>query len=525
MCGIVGLLTAETTTKGWLDRRKFMEQALIIDTLRGDDSTGVFYQGHEGIGHAGWLKTVEDGYDFVHNPKFQALAKDMEKYWFMVGHNRAATVGEVNVQGAHPFQEGPITLVHNGTLRSTWSLPKSLAQLDGVEVDSHALCHNLAEVGPSHDELKEVIEKIDGAFTLVWHDARDGSLNIIRNDERPLHIAQSGNQDTLYFASEAMQLSWLDARLRLGLRDIMYPEPGVHLKWVQGSLVPEVASFDVRPRYNRYAGYDRAPYGGQSGYLYDYEDDADYEAWWQAQRGGKPRPPAQDNRVLVGGRRREIPQRSQELLLRERLVPADRLLFTPMALHEKKAGFVCVVGHLDSCGLPAVLYHTESSVAKAAFDRRWLVRPVSINMVDPERNQPIVVCKLVTSVGAKGDEVWHAALPPEAEDSTSSGSEDGASYTDVCPLCHSTDADDCNMECLRSSPGHEIGGIRGPFNRYYSLEQWKALHEEGCAFCSDPVYPEDAKDMMWYDDEYPLCPTCTLDQRWADDDLKSDLPW
>ena len=355
-----------------MDSRKFMRQALIIDTLRGDDSTGVFYKRRKAEGVAGWYKSVQDGYRFVESDDYDKVTRDLHDYWFMVGHNRAATVGAVDVNGAHPFQEGAVTLVHNGTLRSTYDLPKTQQELK-VGVDSHALCHNLALVDP--DAVgEEVISKINGAFTLIWHDSRDGSLNIVRNDERPLHLAQSALHDTIYFTSEAAQLKWLDERICLGISDIMYPEPGVHLKFFEGSLEPVVQEYDLRPKpaYSRGSGggsaYDRAPYYGSGGYWngvdwIEYEDEEDDFEYRYSRPKAQPR---QDNRVHVGGRRREVPQQAQTMLLNADLVVEDRLLFSPLVKHTKawlsgNVDYSYVVGRLETTGQTATdLPHGDS---------------------------------------------------------------------------------------------------------------------------------------------------------------------
>ena len=46
MCGIVGYITSEKI-RGTQDRRRFLDQALIAGTVRGDDRTGVFSVRHD----------------------------------------------------------------------------------------------------------------------------------------------------------------------------------------------------------------------------------------------------------------------------------------------------------------------------------------------------------------------------------------------------------------------------------------------------------------------------------------------
>lgn len=491
MCGIVGFINAEDGPKGASDLRKYIEQAIVANTLRGDDSTGMFWQPKKAnVGTANWYKRVGDGYGFTCTEKFQRVAPNADDYWFMVGHGRSATIGTVNVDNAHPFQEGDVTLVHNGTLRTTHRLPVPLSKLDDVDVDSHALCHNLALTAP--EDVKGLIGKIDGAFTLVWHDARDKSLNIIRNSERPLHIAQSSYSNALYFASEAGLLHWMNERIKLALGDIMFPEPGRLLKFKMGSLEPEV--IDCPLEVGRVYSTGRW-YGNQ---WVSWEEDADDDDYaYAACMGGvvaasevrrsqapKMEPLPQDNRVLLGGRRRLIPDMAQDLLLEENLVIEDRIQFTPVSTMQKKAGWSVVLGHLDTLGLTAVIYHIQTMTAEASMDRRWMVRPVAIKYTDRARTQPIVVCQLVGTVSGPEEIaglVGSKAAKPSEEPASSTSDETPSS----------------------------IDNFLGPNHKYVSMDEFIELTDNGCAFCGDPIFPHQSADIIWYDDEYPLCPPCS----------------
>ena len=73
MCGIVGYITTESKL-GEMDRSRFLRQALIVDTLRGDDSTGVFsvpFEPAKDDGTAFWIKQVGPGSALV----------DCKEYW------------------------------------------------------------------------------------------------------------------------------------------------------------------------------------------------------------------------------------------------------------------------------------------------------------------------------------------------------------------------------------------------------------------------------------------------------------
>jgi hypothetical protein len=180
MCGLVGII-GESDNKATLDMFKYM---LFFDTLRGWDSTGVFTVNKVTDG-VSIIKKAMPAPDFIQMPSVRKIltaptAYAGERYSAMIGHNRAATVGDVNSVNAHPFDHGDITLVHNGTLRNERILDSYAVH----DVDSEMLCDDFNRNG-----WKDTIEKTVGAYALIWNDASDNTINILRNAERPLHIA------------------------------------------------------------------------------------------------------------------------------------------------------------------------------------------------------------------------------------------------------------------------------------------------------------------------------------------------
>lgn len=177
--------------------KAMFEQMLYADTLRGDDSTGVF--GVNKYGNLKMIKSATPGCDFIQTKTYQDFSdKIFSTYNVLVGHNRAATKGAKTDQNAHPFIEENICLVHNGTLPSH----KHLAD---VEVDSHAICKAIAKRG-----MDDALPDVNGAFALIWYDAKEKQLHITRNDQRPLWILE--DDSAFFIASEPMMLRWLYAR-------------------------------------------------------------------------------------------------------------------------------------------------------------------------------------------------------------------------------------------------------------------------------------------------------------------------
>ena len=506
MCGIVGFITTETG-KGANTRLRYMRQALIADTMRGDDSTGAFFVPHdipEGS-TAGWAKGTAAGYDFVnYNKEYDEYIGNGSENFAVFGHNRAATIGGVNVDTAHPFQEGAVTLVHNGTLRSTYSLPKSQYQ-HGFYNDSHCLTGNLSE-----SSIKELSPNINGAFALAWHDARDGSINLVRNNERPLHLATVKGQDTIFIASEAMMLQWILSRLNLEIKHLAYPKPYQHMRWEHGNITPEI--FDL-PKYEaptygnayntRGGGYgNQGTHGGWSNYYDDDDDDYVYsDGIYRPKAQPRQQPPmlpapgtlvkeSEDSRIAIGGRKQPVPIRAQELLLEFDMLVEDREIFEP--IYESQPGWSkktkMVIGTLLETGMSAIVYNVPITFTEGpAINREWVVQPITIKMNDP--NEPVVICKLKHTDATSGS--GRAML------SACRTSDNGSQPASI------VEEDDIPFDAPTNV---EIGNGNGG---YMELNEYLRRTGGGCISCSGNIYVGDADNVVWVNDGVdPMCPVC-----------------
>ncbi len=207
MCGIVGMMTSEKTI-GQIGRRKWLTQALILDTLRGSDSTGLVAVRHEDDKSPLIIKDTLPGYTFVRTKPYENVVADMDEFKAFIGHNRAGTIGsKYEVNNAHPFNYGHIWMVHNGTL----DLWKYMDDEKLCDTDSQAICYQLS-LCHSDEEYKDVLEQLDGAYALVWYDTEQDCLYMARNDERPFHFAFSKDKRDVFFASEKEMLILLMKR-------------------------------------------------------------------------------------------------------------------------------------------------------------------------------------------------------------------------------------------------------------------------------------------------------------------------
>lgn len=272
MCGIVlaggNLVTRDVELFGRL---------LYADIVRGEHSTGVF-AGFRPYGHDPILKLRKAavpadmflrrkdlwGEVREHAVPSKTVANSFTTAYpkFMVGHNRYATQGAINDTNAHPFNHGHITLVHNGTLTDQSLLPDHKR----FAVDSENVAWSIAKIG-----IDETIQKLNGAFTLVWHNAEDSTVNIIRNEERPFHLVETTGGDW-FGASEEDMLMWLVNRKKFGPTVKRHFECEVGVQYVFD--VSEGFKFKEERKHTLPVFRTTYSYSGRTGgYWYDQWDD------------------------------------------------------------------------------------------------------------------------------------------------------------------------------------------------------------------------------------------------------------
>ncbi|MDR0365253.1 MAG: glutamine--fructose-6-phosphate transaminase (isomerizing) [Bifidobacteriaceae bacterium] len=165
MCGIIGYVGASTSGRG-LD---VALEALRRLQYRGYDSAGIVAANQDGLSHvkrAGKLEVLEA----------QLEAEPLPAASAVIGHTRWATHGGPTDVNAHPHlsEDGSVAVVHNGILENHAQLRRELTEAGvkfvsetDTEVAAHLLAHAYAAQGDLTDAMTSVVQRLEGAFTLL----------------------------------------------------------------------------------------------------------------------------------------------------------------------------------------------------------------------------------------------------------------------------------------------------------------------------------------------------------------------
>lgn len=497
MCGIVGYISKHPRGHE-KSRERFMIEGLVMDTLRGWDSTGIIWVDNDF--DVGTMRNTQPGPQFVRNKKF--IETDTNG-WACIGHNRAATRGSVKVGNAHPFRFGPIALVHNGTLTG-WKTGMP-AQNDKIEVDSAMVAYNLSLVEP--DEVDKVLSTVQGDFAFVWTDARDESINFVRNNGRPLHLAESQNKNMMYFMSEAGMLRSLSERMRdnyAKIANIYSLGTYKHLKFKKGSLVPEVRA--ITPFVRKvYSG------GGSHAARRNRKLDAEWTAAMRSTNGKAPNAAAKssdtssstecgdnvlpfctNDKAWRGGERRKLDPIAQEILHNVyQLNSSHRVSFVPdcyIPWDEERGmvrGLFSHPGWGDSPWEAVVYDFPKAWMNKERFQSEWTTQPIG---VAPSWLGRDTMPAVMLSVKDFDWEPIDDDIPFEEPDEVA------------------------EKEGIKADPDNYIGTelFYGPDKKLLFREQLQSLLQYGCCYCQNNLTEDDHEDIEWVgmQGDQPLCVDC-----------------
>jgi amidophosphoribosyltransferase len=211
MCGIIGV-------SGIPDAARLAYLGLYALQHRGQESAGIVAIDRDGTprSHRG-MGLVAENFD---DELLGGLPGDVA-----VGHTRYSTTGSTVLANAQPCNVntrcGPLAIAHNGNLVNATVIKRELVERGAIftsSSDTEVLVHLIArsEADSVDDQIREALEQVDGAYSLVITVGRTMYAVVDSRGFRPLVIGRLGNG--IVVASETCALDLIGASFHCELR-------------------------------------------------------------------------------------------------------------------------------------------------------------------------------------------------------------------------------------------------------------------------------------------------------------------
>ncbi len=233
MCGIIGV-------SGLSDAAKLAYLGLYALQHRGQESAGIVAIDAEGRPRSyRGMGLVNETFDETILAK---LPGDVA-----VGHTRYSTTGSTVLANAQPCsvstRSGPLVIAHNGNLTNAAELKHDLVEHGAIfttSTDTEVLVHLIArsEAGTVDDRIRDALEQVDGAYSLVLTVGRTMYAVVDSRGFRPLVLGRLNGG--VIAASETCALDLVGATL---VREL---QPGDFLRIEDGEIV-ELPRLSPRP--------------------------------------------------------------------------------------------------------------------------------------------------------------------------------------------------------------------------------------------------------------------------------------
>ena len=451
-------------------------------------------------------------FDFCNRQFVNRVFTKIDEFSIILGHTRSATRGTSTARNAHPFQHNHITLTHNGTVGNAYDIVPIGVRPQDVNVDSDIVCYAMGTLKEKEDE-EQILEKLKGPFALVWHNARDASVNIARNEQKPIFLAYLKDENTMLYASEYTTLAHLLERRGMKIEDeIIEPSP---LNWFKFHIA-DLRKYTKRPFVVRHRtrppstdtgttdGMRRMNFGRQD--TDDYPDptpgqmselrssvlvnsfDVDkietIATWLKEFRSSlPPGAPKSAKKVQQAAKAlREVGYKFCQICI----VDPD----TWVSYRKNKGNLGQMVGKTRD-GLPFVMHNVTNAKWQAYYEfGKVYARVLNVKKINSKQTLVVV------------EHPIHATRSAEFFRAEKDGTK------------HDSNQRSFPSEALSASPSLRIERThQGPSGRMVTRERFFELTCRGCGYCSADIMEQDHLKLYWTNSDTPICLDCQGDSK------------
>lgn len=194
MCGIVGYIGKNNTTKILLDGLKELE-------YRGYDSAGIAVLNKDKI-------DVFKALGKINNLEEKVNLSKNDDYELGIGHTRWATHGKPTELNAHPHLGEYSYVVHNGIIENYKELKEELTSKGHKfvsQTDTEVIVHLFENYNNEYNDTKKAFEStikdLEGAFSILLITKADPSKVFFFKHGSPLIIAKGNEENEILFSS------------------------------------------------------------------------------------------------------------------------------------------------------------------------------------------------------------------------------------------------------------------------------------------------------------------------------------
>lgn len=208
MCGIFGFAKSEKVLSAVEEHqiRGIVMDLACLNESRGKDGTGIALMSKSDLTV---LKEAKPVSALIKTKRFREMIRRINSRTLIcLGHTRLATVGSVHNNHCHPFVSDDFVGVHNGHFLNREDLLKKYKKEVQTPVDSEAIFRVLDGESSTPGVISR-LKEMSGDFALGFASLADPfRLYLVRNDERPLHVAYVKKLAVLFWTSEQKHLEF-----------------------------------------------------------------------------------------------------------------------------------------------------------------------------------------------------------------------------------------------------------------------------------------------------------------------------